>query len=760
MRQRSIVILAIIVALILGACSKSPEERRAGYLKSAAEYTAQHKYAEAAIQYQNALKIAPDDVDTLIDLGNTELRLHRVKEAYRAFLKASKVDPRNIRALTNLAAIYLLAKDYENALKSSQAILEIDRENLRAREIQAQALYLAGKKVEALSLMEKILARGKPSESIIINSVQMYLGLEQSDKALDLIQKGIAQYPASSRLRFQASEVYASRKNLVEARKWAEEAYRLSPKDLSDGLTLAGFYLRHGFSAPLHVLTKELTERFPQDPRPVMLQAEASRARGDLKNALDLALKAQTIQDTPATKQAVAELLIAQGEKAKAKAILEKAIAQDHNAASARLILAGLTLGEGDAAKTLGIIDPLLKEATANPDVAIIAAKAHLLKADTEKARQIIETAIKSHPQNPGLHAAMAQIHFSKAAYKDAISEADKALAVTPTSLNVLSMAAIASVRLEKLDKALAYIETMRKAYPDAWPTIYSETLYYAAKGEKDKTLQSVQRALKLWPDKPETLSLYANIAPQVIGLPDTIDEIGRLCATGKSSQCLLTLAGLLETAGRKDEALDAIKQAINQDPKRIDLYHYLASFYTRNHMTAQALKEYEDILNKKPKDIKAATLLALIHHDAGHVEDAVKVYNYILEQDPNNAVASNNLAWIMANEDKRPNLDRALQLATKAKERFPDNPRIADTLGFVYLKKGLYANAQAQFSYALERTPNDPTINYHMALALVQQGRHKDAMAFVQTALRAEEKFNERDAAQRLLSDLSARKP
>ena len=221
-----------------------------------------------------------------------------------------------------------------------------------------------------------------------------------------------------------------------------------------------------------------------------------------------------------------------------------------------------------------------------------------------------------------------------------------------------------------------------------------------------------------------------------------------------------MILAGLLEAAGRKEEALDAIKLAIDQDPKRIDLYHYLASFYIRNHMTSQALREYEDILNKKPDDIKAATLLALIHHDAGHVEDAVKVYTYILDRDPGNAIASNNLAWIIANKDKRPNLDRALQLATKAKEKFPDNPRICDTLGYIYLKKGLYRNAQTQFAHALESMPDDPMINYHMALVLAGQGRHKDAIPFVKKALSAKEKFSERNAAQRLLSDLSTRKP
>ena len=523
---------------------------------------------------------------------------------------------------------------------------------------------------------------------------------------------------------------------------------------------MAGFYLRYGFDAPLEALTKDLIERFPQDPRPVMLKAESARMKGDLKNALDLALKAQAIQDTPATKQAVAELLIAQGDKDKAKVLLEKAIAQDINASSARLILASLTLADGDADKTFGIIDPLLKDAPTNPDVAIIAAKAYLLKADGDGARQTIENAIKVHPQHPGLHAAMAQIHFSKGAFKDTITETDKVLKAVPASLNVLSMAAIASVRLEKLDKALSYIEAMRKMDPDAWATIYCETLYFAAKDDKDKTLKSVQRALKLWPDNPESLSLYANIAPQIIGLPAAIGEIERMCAAGKSSQCRLTLAGLLEAAGRKDEALKAIKQAVDQDPKRMDLYHYLASFYVRNQMTSQALKEYEDILNKKPDDLKAATLLALIHHDAGHVQDAAKVYTYILDRDPDNAIASNNLAWIIANEDKRPDLDRALQLATKAKQKFPDNPRVADTLGYIYLKKGLFTNAQAQFSHALERTPKDPTINYHMALALAGQGRNENAISYVKKALGSEEKFSERDDARKLLSDLNARKP
>ncbi len=55
---------------------------------------------------------------------------------------------------------------------------------------------------------------------------------------------------------------------------------------------------------------------------------------------------------------------------------------------------------------------------------------------------------------------------------------------------------------------------------------------------------------------------------------------------------------------------------------------------------------------------------------------------------DPNMAVAKNNLAYLIADEGS--NLDRALDLAQEAKAKLPDSGNVADTLGYVLLKKGI----------------------------------------------------------------------
>ena len=757
MRRHFLLVIVVIVFFFTG-CSKSPEEKRTYYLKSAQEYVGQEKYAEAAIQYQNALKIAPDDVETLIKLGDVQLRLRRVEKAYDAFVSAARVDPKNIKALTNLASLNLLANKYDQAMQQAHTILTLDPKNIKAQNILAQGLYLSGKQEEALAIMDRIIKERESTEATLINAVQMYQGMGREDDALKLIERGISGYPNSSKLRFLASDIYAARNEVELSRRWAEEAYKVSKGDITAGITLAHFYVDHNLQDPLKSLLNDLKTRFPKDSRPFMLEAEAAWKKGDVNTALTLANQALEIDDTPATRHLLSKILLAQGDKEKAKQMLQKILDKDSNAIPSRLLLARIYLSEGNPDKTLEVLDVLMKQIPTHPDVAVAVSKAHLKKGNTEKALVSIEGSLKENPDHPSLHAMLADIYFKKGEYRDASYEVDKTLKVTPDALDVLYIGAITSIRLGQMEKAKAFIETMKKRNPNTWPKLYAEALYYGAKGDKAGVFRIAEKALKLWPENLDVLNLYAQSAPAVIGMQGAIKGIAPLCATSKSANCRMILSGLLEGAGRKDEAIETIKQAIELEPKRDEVYHYLAAFYVRNRMIKQALKEYEDILNKRPDDLKAATMLALLNHESGDIENAIKVYNYILERDPSHGIAANNLAWIIAERGKRSELDRALHLAMKAKEKFPDNPRIADTLGYIYLKKGIYANAQAQFSLALEKLPDEATINYHMALSLAKQGMAQEAMPYLKKALGSGNAFGEREDAQKLLSSLSTK--
>ena len=84
----------------------------------------------------------------------------------------------------------------------------------------------------------------------------------------------------------------------------------------------------------------------------------------------------------------------------------------------------------------------------------------------------------------------------------------------------------------------------------------------------------------------------------------------------------------------------------------------------------------------------RCASRSATLYEGTGRRADAIPHYEEAIKLDPNLAIAKNNLAYLMADEGK--NLDRALDLAQEAKSQLPESGNVADTLGWVLLKKGI----------------------------------------------------------------------
>jgi tetratricopeptide (TPR) repeat protein len=86
-------------------------------------------------------------------------------------------------------------------------------------------------------------------------------------------------------------------------------------------------------------------------------------------------------------------------------------------------------------------------------------------------------------------------------------------------------------------------------------------------------------------------------------------------------------------------------------------------------------------------------------------------------------------------------NLDEAVQLAQGVVRRFPDEPGYADTLGWVYYKKGLYSPAVEQLQKAVAKASarggDNALYRYHFGLALAGAGKKADARRELQTAQR-----------------------
>ena len=742
---------------MFSGCSKSPGEKRSAYLSSANEYMQEEKYAEAAIQFQNALQIAPDDAETLITLGEVQLKLMRANKAYKAFSRATQADPKNIKSREYLASMLLLAKKYDLAGEQASKILEIDPENRTAKEMLAQALFQSGKTEEAVAIMEKILKEATPSEATLINVIQMYLATGRIDDALDLVSKGTSLYPDSTKIRFMASDIYVFKDDIELAKKWAQDAYRVGKNDINVGLALARFYAGHKMDDLFTSQIRELKNKFPDNPNIYMLEAGITRQKGDLEGALEFANKARKLDDNTLSRTLLSQILLEKGDIEEAKEILIETTENDHKAIPARIFLAQVYVDESDPAKALETLDLLIRNIPQRPDVATTAARAYIMKGNITRARKLIEGSLQENKNTVSLHAMMAKISFAQRQYKETLAEVDLLVKNSITMPDLIYIGALSALRTQSSEQAQALVKILKKSAPNAWPALHAEALLLRSRGEKRAAHDISSAALDLYPEKAEALTLYTDIASGVVTKDEVIKKITHACTRANTAPCHMILAGLLERTGKKDQALSRIKNAIMLEPDNGALYHALAQFYARTNSVDKALDEYESTLNKNPDDLKAAMMLALINQNRGRITDAKKVYNYILEKEPKNALAANNLAWILAEGGKKNDLNEAFKLAQIAKDKFPDDPKIADTLGFVYLKKGLFENALAQFQLAIEKLSEEPSINYHMALTLVELNRSAEAKGFLKNALSTQTPFEEKTLAQKLLARLES---
>jgi Tfp pilus assembly protein PilF len=146
--------------------------------------------------------------------------------------------------------------------------------------------------------------------------------------------------------------------------------------------------------------------------------------------------------------------------------------------------------------------------------------------------------------------------------------------------------------------------------------------------------------------------------------------------------------------------------------------------------------------------------MVGIIHQIQNSSAAARKWYERALAINSRSAVAANNLAWLYVEEGG--NLDMAMQLALVAHGENPEVPEYADTLGWVFYKKGLFAQAAELFEQSSRRDPANAVYSYHLGLAHLRGGNSERARRAFELALKAAPHFEGAEEARRALQSLN----
>jgi tetratricopeptide (TPR) repeat protein len=266
----------------------------------------------------------------------------------------------------------------------------------------------------------------------------------------------------------------------------------------------------------------------------------------------------------------------------------------------------------------------------------------------------------------------------------------------------------------------------------------------YHGRNDPEMVRNMLQAALEETPGKLDYVSALASLeladghAERALEVLDENSEAGSLPAALR-----LLRARILLALGRIGEA-EKDARAAASERRAPGPVGTLARILEAQGKRQEAISYLEEADREQPLDASNRWLLARLHVAEGNLEAARRALEATLDLLPDLYGAQNDLAYVLA--ESGGDMERALALAMSARAASPDDPAVADTLGWVYYKRGLAESAVGQFRAAIDLVDEQGArggpradYHYHHGLALLELGRQDAAVQALDKALEIE---------------------
>jgi tetratricopeptide (TPR) repeat protein len=728
-----LLLLIVPLALVVAGCRT---KKKSELVQSAAKYMAAGEYGKAIIEYRNALKIDPQSAELQYKLGDAYSRNGQWEEGFLSFRRAVALSPDYAPAQLALGRFYLAAKRYDDATQAAHAVLAKDPGNAEANILMAD-LYATSKGIpEGIAALQKVVEHHPDSTTAYLQLGVLYAAEGKRDVALQQFQKAVAIDPNSLSARKALGTYYLSEKQFDKAEEQYRAAVTADPDSVEALRALAAFYIA---------------------------QHRLSEAEPLYRNLVKLGKNSAQSQFT------LANLYLVTGYPDQAGKLYGE-IGRDHpNFLAARLQLAELDLSERKYDAAERVVSAILKERPKEPQALGLQARISLARNNPQKAVQDLENAQRLDPNVPTLH------YWKGIAYRRLgnldLAQHSFEQALSLNGHYVEPQLALAELALDrgKSDAALRYAQVVLREYPNQAEAHLVAGSAYANLKDLPKAETELRAFIQLQPGSPigparmgyvhlmqrryddaekefeKSLALDPKQIDALNGLvalyrqrgqnDKAIARIRQQMAQGETADLDNLLGKTYAELGQFEPAERILKRALELDPHSFDSYTLLGGIYAQEKATDKAVAELQEAVRVNPKSVPTWILLGLLHTSQSQFKLAEKDYEAALAIDPNAGVAANNLAWLYCQQGE--DMDKAVELARRAKEVLPNGPAVSDTLAWIYCKRQLYGSAIPLLQEAVLQQPNDAQLRFHLAAALQGAGKKAQAREELDAALK-----------------------
>lgn len=714
-------LLAVVLAVSVGSgCSK--EARKARYADRAEKYYEAGDYNRAEIEYKRVLRLDRGSFKAVYRLGSIYESQGRLVRAAAFLFAARSMDTNNLDVRVKCGYVLSASGKAKEARDEAIFVLERNPAHPEAPLLLVDTIRDRNEILEIRGMLERYRQRGGETVGyhIAIGNLAMREG--KSSDAETAFKRALAMDPKSSAANFALGSIYVIKGDLKQAESYYKTAADLDPVRSNRRLRYADFKLQTGAVAEAKQLLEETAEKAPDY--------------------------------LPAYKR-LAQIALSERKFDECAAALRKVLIREDSDFEALMLRGRMRLMQQQGADAVKEFTQLASKYPRVPSAHYSLALAHLLNRDLAKAIASLNEAVRLEPNYTDAVMLLSELNLRKGDASAAIATLRQLLQRQSNNVPAHLLLANAYLARQMPDESLVVYRRLASMMPTNPQPPFLMGRVLRSQGKIQEARQAFEKAASFAPDDLVLLENLVDLDLYERKYDSALKRVTEaINKDPKAAGPQLILAVVHLAQGMTNQAESVLKKVIELDPNARPAHLMLAQIALQSNRRDQALQQLETLLAKNPKDLTALLQIAAIHEGGGDYRAAAGWYEKVLAVSTNSPLAMNNLAYLYS--ERLGQLDKAHELAQRARDLRPNDPAVADTLGWILFRRGEYGKALELIRESAEKLSSEPEVQYHLGAAHYRLGEEDMARLALQRALESKREFLGRNEAERMLSILS----
>jgi tetratricopeptide (TPR) repeat protein len=720
-RRRGIFVfttLFVALAVLSTGCHRNPDVAKQKYLESGKRYSAQGKWREATIQFQNAIKIDKSYADAHFELAQTYMHMSRPQAAFSEFQRTVDLDPANYTARIWMANLLMASGKVDDAQAQADKVMAAQPNNADLHAVLSAIALKRGNKELSIAEMRRALELD-PNRSLFHDNLAFLLSSDSGSTttAEAELKKAIALDPKSADAKILLMAFYVKNNRLPEAEQVGWSAVATDPKSVAVRQDLAQVILRMGDQARAEQVLRQASQDLASDPQGVRLLADYYMSNGQYEKArTEFANLAQKYPSNAAVLKGYARALIQVNDLATAHTVINTLMKKNGKDPEVIALNGIVLIDAGQANEAVNALELAVRDAPKDAFLQYWLGKAALANGDHSLAEQSFLEVQKLNPSILAAEDALARIALQYGDMSLLSDVAEKTVSVAPHAAIGYVWRAIVEIRNNNNAKAESDLKTAISEAPHSAMGYLGLGKLYFSERRFPEGIAQLEQALQYDPDSVESLrilvSYYLFEKQPEKALARVNEQIGKRPQNSGFYDVLVTLQIQNKNLDQAAATAQKAMQLNSGDTEAVMLYSQIEVLRGQ---TKNAIAAWQQWINVHPGDASAIALLGTLEEANGNKAQAEADYRKSLGIVPHQPLAANNLAYLMLENGE--DTDVALSLAQIARQNMPSSPSTADTLAWAYYYKGTYGFARDLLEDAVKSAPNDATMQYHLGL-------------------------------------------